>query len=225
MNIIPGIKIGRLTTLRISFESTRKSKTMWACDCDCGEIANVSEKHLSSEATKSCGCLKREALEKSSKTHGLSKTPEYKAWMHMRGRCHTPTDGGYYKYGARGISVCTEWRKSFLSFYKDMGPRPSASHSLHRINNDGDYSPENCEWATIDVQANVKRSSITAEWKGKTRSLAQICKMVGIVSYATANARVYVAGWSVEDAVLIPANGYRHGRTKHETKHQKGSMK
>lgn len=159
------------------------------------------------------------------KKHGLSKTPEHRVWSHMKGRCHNPNDAGYYKYGARGIKVCDRWRNSFLDFLADMGKRPSPKHSIDRINNDGNYCPENCRWASIDEQANNKRSSITTIWRGKKMTLRQICNLEGVVSYGTANARVYAMGWTVEDAVLVPVNGCRNGRNPHKTKHEAGSIK
>lgn len=94
----------------------------------------------------------------SSKTyHNMSDSPEYTAWRHMKERCYNSTCKEFYKYGGRGIRVCREWNDSFLIFYKDMGPRLSEKHSLDRINNNGDYEPDNCRWATATQQVNNRR--------------------------------------------------------------------
>lgn len=91
------------------------------------------------------------------KTHGMSGTPTYNSWMGMRQRCHNPNAWNYPHYGGRGIRVCTRWLESFENFLADMGEKPSRQHSIGRINNDGDYTPDNCQWETIGQQVHNKR--------------------------------------------------------------------
>lgn len=114
---------------------------------------------------KCAGCRQDWRLPRQNEKHGLSKSVEYTTWSRAVNRCHNPKNKVYRYYGARGISVCDLWRKSFLIFLKDMGKRPSNKHSLDRINNDGNYEPGNCRWATVLQQARnrhypIRNSSI-----------------------------------------------------------------
>ncbi len=112
--------------------------------------------------------------------HGLVSTPGYASWKGMRARCYTKTNRKYKDYGARGIEVCERWRESFTNFYQDMGAKPGQEYSLNRINNDGNYEPTNCEWATPEVQANNKRVNLFVTHEGKTRTVAQWARDLGI---------------------------------------------
>jgi hypothetical protein len=158
------MRFGRLTILERA--GTRPLK--WLCRCDCGTEKVLPNTSIAGGSTKSCGCLFREknaekltAFRKSSRphnfTHGLSEAAEFSIWHDMISRCENKNTRAYKYYGARGISVCAEWRQSFWAFYHDMGPRPSPHLSIDRINNDGNYEPGNCRWATAKVQANNKR--------------------------------------------------------------------
>lgn len=95
--------------------------------------------------------------------HGLTKTPEYSVWHGIKDRCLNPNSCNWLNYGARGIKVCDRWKDSFADFYKDMGPRPSSDHSIDRINNNGDYEPGNCRWATITEQVYNRGTSLSIE--------------------------------------------------------------
>lgn len=108
------------------------------------------------------------------KTHNMSYSPEYYTWQSMRQRCENPNNCNYSKYGARGIKVCARWAK-FENFFEDMGLRPEGL-SLDRVDNDGDYSPENCKWSTAEEQVSNRRYNNIIEYEGKKQTLTRWCK-------------------------------------------------
>jgi hypothetical protein len=113
-------------------------------------------------------------------THGKSKTPEFICWEHMRHRCYNPKTKCYHNYGGRGIKVCDRWLHSFSNFVEDMGMRPSGRHTLERIDNDGNYEPSNCKWATYVEQINNRRTNRFLEFDGKRLTMAQWARELGI---------------------------------------------
>jgi hypothetical protein len=133
-------------------------------------------------------------------THGASKTALYGIWQHAKARCHNPTDGAYPKYGGRGLVMCERWRHSFEAFAKDMGPRPSAKHSIERKDNDGGYCPENCVWATKSEQANNRKSSRIIDVDGHRKTAMQWSRETGIHE-SLIRARIDRLGWTPKDAV------------------------
>ena len=152
---------GRLTALR-RVGSDRWGNATWSCVCSCGEGLIASRNHLRSGDIKSCGCLRREKTAQMKTKHGHATrkkglTAEYTCWQAMKARCKNPSQDSWKYYGGRGIKVCPEWRDSFSVFFRDMGTRPSPSHSIDRINPDGDYEPGNCRWATLSQQRRNRR--------------------------------------------------------------------
>lgn len=119
--------------------------------------------------------------------HGLSNTRLYRIWSSMKRRCYNPTDSNYKYYGARGITVCEEWKTDFLSFYRwamETGydeTAPRGRFTIERNNNDGPYSPDNCRWATIAEQERNKRNNIKVKVDGETKVLKQVCRDRGLV--------------------------------------------
>ena len=152
---LTGRRFGRWYVVELS--RIENQRTYWRVACDCGNEGSVRSDVLRRGYSTSCGCIIAEGTPR--RTHGQAawkrgeRTVEYTAWIMMIQRCTNPKTRGYHRYGGRGITVCERWRNSFEAFLADMGPRPSSGHSLDRWpNNDGNYEPGNCRWATKKEQ-------------------------------------------------------------------------
>lgn len=155
---LTGEKFGRLTVIGFShIDSSGRSK--WNCSCICGETKTIASSSLMSGLTKSCGCLRKETIIKNSKKHGLAKRDKkhylYSTWKNMRNRCNNPNNDDYEYYGGLGVKVCKRW-DNFQNFIDDMGDRPEGM-TLDRINPNGNYCKNNCQWTTIEEQRNNQR--------------------------------------------------------------------
>tara|TARA_R110001632_G_scaffold215733_2_gene343017 strand:- start:13549 stop:14109 length:561 start_codon:yes stop_codon:yes gene_type:complete len=165
--------------------------------CSCGKEKVASVDHVNSGHTKSCGCLNGRPM-----GHTLEHKRMYAVWANIKARCFSKTNKQYVDYGGRGITLCDDWKNSFLTFYRDIGPRPSKKHSVDRIDNNGPYSPENCRWATGCEQQNNTRKNVTLTYKGKTMTVAnwsRACDIKASVLYARKK-----KGWSDERALTDP---------------------
>jgi len=145
--------------------------------------------------------------------HGLTATYFYKVRRNMLNRCYNPNYKNWRHYGGRGITVCDRWRNSLSDFAKDMGPRPSPKHSIDRIDNDGNYEPDNCRWATQTQQMRNVRKNIMLTFNGKTQCLPSWAAEIGI-KQATLYARLFAFGYSVEKALSIPVNEANRHRAR-----------
>lgn len=167
---ISGERFERL--LVIERADVPKLKPHWLCECDCGRRVVVNGSDLKLHKHRSCGCLHAEWVASNMTRHGLSKHRIYGIWQGMLRRCEVPSFKKFENYGGRGIKVCERWRK-FTAFAEDMGLPPTKSHTLDRINNDGNYEPENCRWATDTEQRNNRRDTFSLTFDGQTMSITQ----------------------------------------------------
>ncbi len=202
LHVPAGTRFGRLTVLGEAerhHSPSGDTKRQFRCKCDCGGYAVVALNRLRSGATASCGCLQKARAAESQRTHGMSHVPGYHVWCKMLARCLNPNTADYERYGERGIGVCDRWQTSFAAFLSDMGPRPSLSHSIDRKDNDGNYEPGNCRWATRTEQNRNKRTNRLLTFNGQTKCIAEWAEEVGI-HHDTLRARLNL-GWSVERAL------------------------
>jgi hypothetical protein len=199
-----GLQFARWTVIERG-ENDSEGRVRWICKCVCGNTGLVLGKLLRNSHSRSCGCLLKDWLSATYTTHGHSKgakghtkrSSEYNIWADIKQRCRNKDDKGYPNYGGRGIKMCDEWYNSFELFLKDVGVRPSPEHSLDRINNDGDYEPSNCRWATRDVQSRNKRTNIWVEHNGQ---------------------RMIITDWAIYFGISIRKfnNGIKKGKTHEE---------
>lgn len=195
---ILGRKFGRLMV--VEFAGIKKQKSWWKCRCDCGEVRIVAAAKLLNGHTKSCTCLQRDTASRVMKTHGMSNTQMFWVWTTMIQRCTNPKAPHYSNYGGRGISVCKEWLV-FENFIRDMGERPTNLHSIDRIDNNGDYCPENCRWTTRHEQGRNKRTNVMIAHNGTMLCTTDWDKKVG-GSNGLVQSRLRL-GWSIDEALTI----------------------
>ena len=205
---LTGQKFGRLEVKEFAGKNKWRG-SLWSCVCDCGNLTIVEGNHLKNGATKSCGCLHNEQVAERNTIHGRAKrgstSREYCSWGNMMGRCYNPNHNYYKDYGGRGIKVCPRWHK-FENFYKDMGDCPE-DLTLDRKDNNGDYEPSNCRWATNEEQANNRRDNHWIEYNGETKNVTQWAKHLGIhvsVLYSRLS-----RSWSDEKTLITPVRKRR----------------
>lgn len=216
---LTGKTFGRLTVIAYagSVQSPNgKNIPTWMVRCECGNEKIIRGVSMKSKKTISCGCARKERSLKSVTTHNMSYTYTYRCWAEMKKRCTNRKFKYFKNYGGRGISVCDRWLESFENFLADMGPAPLGMSIDRFPNNDGNYEPENCRWATRHQQANNTSRNTFITFRGKTLTVAQWTVLLGFSEKLIAG-RIRL-GWSVEDALTIkPMRGNRYSKSSSKT--------
>ena len=200
-----GKRFNRLVVLSLAKGGHRE------CVCDCGTVRTIPLHRLISGHTKSCGCLRSELVSAKNTTHGLHGTPTYMIWKGMRNRCNNINEPAYSRYGGRGITVCERWN-NYVSFLADMGERLTTKHSIDRIDNNGDYTPDNCKWSTMTEQANNTRANLNVTFNNQALTLTQWARKTGM-NYDALRSRIFRKNWPIDLALTTPIGkqGKRHG--------------
>lgn len=174
-NDIEGKRFGRLVAVEVVGRSKQQS-LIWKCKCDCGNYVNVVSVSLSIGNTSSCGCIHAEGLMNRCYRHGESKSKIYSIWSGIKGRCSREKEKAYKNYGGRGIKVCDEWNNSFENF-RDWSLNNGYEEGLtiDRIDNNGNYEPNNCRWVSRKIQMNNMRRNRMITYEGETMTLSQLC--------------------------------------------------
>ena len=212
---LTGKKFARLY-LTGNFFLTKQGRRKWECRCDCGKTTWAVTNNLLSGKTKSCGCWNEEVKSKTHTKHGMSQSRIYRIWSNMKARCECKTNDAYSIYGGRGISVCKEWHdfETFEKLAKENGYGEKLT--IDRIDNNGNYCPENCRWATAKEQGNNTRSCRKITYKGKTKTMRgweeEMGLSKGVIYWRLKH------GWSEKEAIETkrraprPQGGSRNDR-------------
>lgn len=179
-----GMKFGRLTVL-CRDGSTNYGKPLWLCKCECGNMTHTTRRNLIKGNTISCGCYRREFSAQQHTTHGLSRDGNrhrrlYRIWGGIKDRCLNQNSKYWERYGARGIKVCKEWSDNYECFHEWALSHGYADDlTIDRIDNDGNYEPGNCRWATYEEQENNRSDNILFNIEGEEITLSRLARKEG----------------------------------------------
>ena len=197
-----GEKYGRLTV--INFVERKNRQSYWKCICDCGNEIVIPISYLIVGDTKSCGCLRKENARKNGKKNKFVQNKRlYRIWIDMKRRCYNTKRKSYKYYGKKGIYVCEEWKNNFKAFqYWALNNGYKDTLSIDRINNNGNYEPSNCRWATIKQQNNNMSTNHYIEYNNEKYTLKQLCEKYNFDYELIKNRLRY--GWTLERAITTP---------------------
>jgi hypothetical protein len=204
-----GKRFGRLMVIRRSSSHARGKlvHSYWVTRCQCGKVKEVRGSHLRSGNVRSCGCLTIEVMKARSTHHGeydgTRWSPEYLAWRSIKGRCLNPRHSAYKDYGGRGITLSREWVDDPMAFIRHVGRRPSTTHSIERIKNNGNYEPGNVRWATDKEQQRNTRSNVLVTVRGVTLCLRAWAEKNRWKNLDLPSSRIN-RGWDPQRAVTVP---------------------
>ena len=202
-----GAQFGLLTVIRPAgtyrYAGGKRRQTIWLCRCECGQEIEARMTQLKDGKKKYCSVANHQEIfrqnmrDNAHRKHRFADKPTYASWLHAKQRC---APGG--KYSKKGVRICDRWANSFDDFVADVGLRPSAQHTLDRIDTRGNYEPGNCRWATLDVQNRNKVTTVWVNYRGEQRKLVDLCEALG-VKRGVVYGRLKI-GWALEDALIIP---------------------
>ena len=199
---ITGQKFDKLLVIS---KSHSNNGVFWLCKCDCGNSKIVFSGHLKGNGPKSCGCVrKKKSIIIDGASEGFTKHDLYQTWVDINHRCYSKKDKAYKNYGGRGIIMCDSWRNSIKCFIEDMGNKPTPDHSIDRIENNGNYTKENCKWSTSTEQNNNRRDTSDRFIVNGIAKTINEWEIQMNLSGKTIRSRI-IRGWSEEDAILTPA--------------------
>lgn len=200
---------GKLTVIAYAYGTPRKDKPTskihwWKCQCACGKTKVIRGNDLVTGKITSCRCVQRNRVRQRMTTHGDTGSPEHRTWKELHRRCHNEKSGSYKNYGKRGIKICARWRGryGFANFLADMGRMPKPGMQIDRENNNGDYTPTNCRWATRKQNCRNKRNNRLITHAGIACTIAEWAETLSI-NYHTIRSRLR-RGWPVDQTLNCP---------------------
>lgn len=211
VNSVVGKKFNRLTVIKFLYKKTLKDGKHYSyyylCQCECGNKIEVCLSNLRGKHTKSCGCFKKENTSIMKTTHGLTNTRLYRIYHNILARCYNQKNISFERYGKRGIIVCEDWKKDFSNFYNwAMDNGYNDKLTIDRINNNGNYEPSNCRWATNKQQANNRCTSTSIFYDNKYFTISELATTYNL-NEKCLRKRINNK-WSIKKAISTPSMDY-----------------
>lgn len=204
LDISIGDVAGNLTIIKTEVGRSSGGHILSLAQCVCGNTIKIRNSSFKGRRRKVCDCFKTTQLEQ-----GSLLAATHKAWRALIDRCTNTKNKRYFRYGGRGIKVCDRWLMSFKLFLEDMGEKPSKEYSIDRIDNDGNYTPDNCKWSTRHQQDRNKYTNIWFTYYGHKKCLTDWSILLGITR-ETLRKRIILLNWDVTTAFETPSRTGRY---------------